>query len=238
MAEENGRGGRGWWRLGVLAILVAVIWGVFRFTSLDVSDFKPERIKDFILGLGMWGPIVFIGLYGLRAVVLVIPVGVMSMAGGLAYGPLVGTVYIMLGATLGSCLSFLVARHLGRRFLEGFSWLHKGRLAAFDEGAARHGFRVILLARLIPIFQYDALNFGAGMSRIKFRDYFLGTVVGMLPGGFIMAFLGSSLENVKSPQFIVAIGLFVLLALVPTIAKLVKRRRGGGAAPASGETTG
>jgi uncharacterized membrane protein YdjX (TVP38/TMEM64 family) len=211
---------------------------VFRFTPLDVSDFSPTRIKDWILGLGLWGPIVFIGLYALRAVVLVIPVGIMSLAGGLAYGKWLGTAFILIGAIAGSCLSFLVARHLGRRFLEGFTWLHKGRVAAFDESAARHGFRVILLARLIPIFQYDALNFGAGLSKIKFRHYFLGTALGMLPGGFIFAFLGSSLENVKSTQFVVAIAMFAALVLVPTVAKLVKRRRGAGAAQASGETTG
>jgi uncharacterized membrane protein YdjX (TVP38/TMEM64 family) len=238
MTEEKGRGGHGWWRLGVVAILVVVVWGVFRFTPLDLSDFKPTRIKDFILALGVWGPVVFIGLYALRAVVLVIPVGIMSLAGGLAFGKWLGTAYILTGAIAGSCLSFLVARYLGRRFLEGFSWLHKGRVAAFDEGAARHGFRVILLARLIPIFQYDALNFGAGLSRIKFRDYFLGTALGMLPGGFIIAFLGSSLENVKSTQFAVAIVMFAALVLVPTVAKLVKRRRGTAPGEAPAEATG
>ena len=227
MADETSRGKSGWWRLGIIVILVAAIWAVFRFTALDIKDFSPTNIKDWILALGVWGPVVFIGLYALRAVVLVIPVGVMTLAGGLAYGKYLGTGYVIIGATLGACLSFLVARHLGRGFLDSLGFMKKGKLASFDESAARNGFKVILMARLIPIFQYDALNFGAGLSKIKFRDYALGTLVGMLPGGFIMAFLGSSLEDVGSSQFIIAIVLFALLILVPTISKLVSRKRGG-----------
>ncbi len=236
MTEQKGRQGGGWWRIGIIVLVVAAVWAVFRFTALDVKNFSPTNIKDWILSLGVWGPIVFIALYASRAVILVIPVGVMSLASGLAFGELLGGVFNLVGATAGSCLSFLVARHLGRGFLDKFGFMKEGKLASFDESAARNGFRVILIARLIPVFQYDALNFGAGLSKIKFKDYFLGTFLGMAIGAFVFAFLGSSLENWRSPKFLIAIGLFLLLVLVPSIAKLVKSRRGGGGDETSGET--
>ncbi len=151
-------------RLAILLGLAATVFLIFRFTPLSPSDVTPSNIKELILSVGFWGPVVFITIYASRAVILVIPVGVMSLAGGLAYGKSWGTALIMVGAVLGSCLAFLVARHLGRRFIEQFAWLHRGRIGSFDEGTEAHGLRIILTARLIPLFQYDAVNYGAGVS--------------------------------------------------------------------------
>ena len=103
--------------------------------------------------------------------------------------------------------------------------MKKGRLKSFDEGVEKNGLRVILFIRLIPLFQYDAVNFGSGLSKMKFRDYALGSLIGMAPGGFINAMLGSSLENVISVQFFAALGFFILLMFVPTIYKAVKKKK-------------
>ena len=212
-------------RVAVVAGIATAVFLVIRFTPLSLSDITPSSIKGFILGFGVWGPIIFVAMYASRAVVLVIPVGIMSLAGGLAYGQWRGTALIMVGAVLGSCLAFLLARYVGRNFVERFEWLHKGRIGAFDEGTETHGLRIIIMARLLPLFQYDAVNYGAGLSRMKFRDFALGSLIGMLPGGFINATLGSSLTNIASFQFVLAVVAFVLLMLAPVIYKTVKRRR-------------
>ena len=204
-------------KLAILVVIVAAVAAVFRFTDLDIREFNPERIKMFVLGFGVFAPLVFIGIYALRAVVLVIPVGVMSLAGGLVFGKWLGTLYILVGATMGSCMSFVVARYFGRRFIESFEWLHKGRVQQFDEKAAKNGFKLILFMRLVPLFQYDALNFGSGLSKIKFRDYAVASFIGMAPGGFITALLGSSLENIKSGQFFGALAAFIALMFVPLV---------------------
>jgi len=212
-------------KLGILAAIVLIIILVFQFTPLSISDFTPTNMKNFILKFGVWAPVIFIAIYALRGVILVIPVGVMSLAGGLAFGKWYGTVYILLGATMGASLSFLVARYFGRQFMESFSWLHKGKIKSFDEGTEKHGFRMMLFVRLIPLFQYDAVNFGAGLSKMKFRDYVLASFIGMAPGGFINAMLGSSLENIISVQFFAALGFFILLMFIPAIYKVIKKRR-------------
>ena len=212
----------------ILVLIVVAIFLLFQFTPLSISDFTPANVKNFILKYGIWAPIVFIVIYALRGAIVVIPVGVMSLAGGLAFGKWMGTVYILIGATLGSCLSFLIARYLGRSFIEGLGILKKSRLKSFDDGTEKHGLRLILFVRLIPLFQYDAVNFGAGLSKMKLRDYALGSFIGMIPGGFINAMLGSSLENIVSVQFFVALGLFILLMFIPAIYKLVKKKREAG----------
>ena len=215
-----------WKRFGILTLFILTIALVFNFTPLSVSDFTPSKVKDFILSFGIWAPIVFMGIYALRGAVLVIPVGVMSFAGGLAFGKWFGTVYILVGATLGASLSFLIARYFGRKFIESFEWLHKGKIKSFDDGIQKNGFRMMIFMRLMPLFQYDAVNFGSGLSKIKFRDFLLASFIGMAPGGFINAMLGSSLENIISVQFFVALGIFILLMFLPSIYKMIKKRKG------------
>ena len=226
MNNENEKTSRG--NIQKLVALVCIILGivaVFLFTPLELKQFTPTRIKEFILAFGVLAPLVFIALYASRAVILVIPVGVMSLVGGLAFGKWWGTLYILIGATLGSCLSFIVARYFGRSFVDSLKWLHKGRIGKFDEKAGENGFKLILFARLIPLFQYDAVNFGAGLSKIRLRDFALASFIGMAPGGFINALLGDSLENVVSFQFFAALGAFILLMFVPLIYKKVKGRK-------------
>jgi uncharacterized membrane protein YdjX (TVP38/TMEM64 family) len=215
-----------WGKLLAIVLLALLIVALFRFTALDASQFTPTNIKQFILGFGALAPIIFVALYAARAVILVIPVGVMSLAGGLAFGKWWGTLLILLGATLGSCLSFVTARYFGRGFIESLEWLHKGRIKQFDDKAAENGFKLILFIRLVPLFQYDAVNFGAGLSKIRLRDFALASFIGMIPGGFINALLGSSLEDIVSVQFFAALGAFILLALVPLIYRRIKKTRG------------
>jgi uncharacterized membrane protein YdjX (TVP38/TMEM64 family) len=109
-----------------------------------------------------------------------------------------------------------------------------GRVKQFDDKAAKNGFIVILFIRLVPLFQYDAVNFGAGLSKIRLRDFALASLIGMAPGGFVNALLGSSLENIRSPQFFIAIGAYLLLIFVPLIYKKLKKGKhvapGGGRA--------
>jgi uncharacterized membrane protein YdjX (TVP38/TMEM64 family) len=216
-----------WSKPLILVGIALVVFLIFQFTPVSISDFTPTKIKNFILKFGIWAPIIFMALYAFRGAILVIPVGVMSLTGGLAFGKWLGTVYILIGAILGASLSFMIARYFGRRFIETFSWLHKGKIKQFDEGIEKHGFRVMLFLRLIPLFQYDAVNFGAGLSKIKFRDYVVASFIGMIPGGFITAVLGSSLQNIISVQFFVALGVFILLMFVPAIYKAIKKKGKG-----------
>ena len=227
MAKSNKIKKRNWSKLLILAGIIMAIVLTFRFTPLSISDFTPTNVKNFILKFGVWAPIMFIIIYALRGAILVLPVGIMSLAGGLAFGKWLGTIYILLGATLGASLSFMIARYFGRQFIESFSWLHKGKIKQFDDGIEKNGFRMMLFMRLIPLFQYDAVNFGAGLSKIKFRDYVLASFIGMVPGGFINAMLGSSLENIISVQFFAAIGVFILLMFIPTIYKAIKKKKSG-----------
>lgn len=211
-------------KLGILAAVIVAIVSIFQFTSLDISNFTRTNVKNFILGFGIYAPILYLILYTLRSVILVLPVGIMSAAGGLAFGIWWGWLLNVFGATLGSCVAFWVARFFGRGFIESIPFFKSGKLKTLDDKAEVHGFKVVLFMRLIPHFQFDAVNFGSGLSKVKFRDYIIATPIGMIPGGFVLPYLGSSLENLKSPKFFIAVAAFILLMLVPFIYIKMKKR--------------
>ena len=206
--------------IGLIAfVIIAVL--IFQVTGLG-QVIRPEKIRSFILSAGPLAPVLYVVIYSL-APVLFAPGWILTLAGGLAFGPLWGTILTVAGATIGASLSFLVARSMGREFV---ARLLKGKFKSLDEKSGDHGFQIIFSLRLIPVVPFNALNYVAGISNVKSRDYILGTFLGIIPGTFVYVYLGNSLTNVYSWRFLVAIGLLVLLSLVPLIHKWWKRRSG------------
>ena len=91
------------------------------------------------------------------------------------------------------------------------------------EQLEENGFKVLLVMRLVGIPIYDVVNFGSGLTKIKFRDYFLASLLGMIPGGLVLPYIGSNLNNLKSPKFILGILAFILLMFIPKIYKKFKK---------------
>lgn len=200
----------------LLFLLIAAFaaWRIFGFQQLT-----PARIRSFILSFGRWAPFLYIFLYTVRPLIL-FPAVLLTLAGGLAFGPWPGTLYVVTGASLGAYLAFWVARKLGRDIVE--RWMGK-RLQMLDDNAAEHGFRTVLILRLIPLLPFDAVDYGAGLSKIRFRDYAPATTLGMIPAAFAYNFLGHSLNELFSPTFYLAVGLVLLLLLSPGLYKWVKK---------------
>jgi uncharacterized membrane protein YdjX (TVP38/TMEM64 family) len=132
----------------------------------------------WVQSLGVWGPVVFMVGYGIAAVLLV-PAFLLTVMGGAVFGFRRGVVYVMLGATLGATLAFLAARYVVRRFVEAYVERYP-KLGAIDRAVESEGARLVFLLRLSPIVPFVFLNYVLGISRIKFRDYIIGTA-GMLP---------------------------------------------------------
>lgn len=204
-------------KIGLLALLlVGVGWGL-KALGFDVTQVTPERVRTFVLSFGLWAPVVYVAAYGQPIVPL--PASVMTITGGLAFGPLGGTVAALGGATLRAGSQFLVARLLGR---EAVAKLLKGKVAALDEQIGRHGFKTVLLIRLIPNLPFDVQNYGLGFSQVRFSPYALGTFLGMIPGSFAYVYLGYSLTD---PRQLWKVGLAVLLIVALMVATSAWKRR-------------
>jgi uncharacterized membrane protein YdjX (TVP38/TMEM64 family) len=149
----------------------------------------------WVNGLGAWGPAVFIAGYAV-ATVAFIPGALLTLAAGVVFGVVRGTVYTFFGATLGASGAFLVSRYLARgaveRRLEG-----RPRFAAVDRAVARQGWKIVVLLRLSPVFPFNLLNYALGLTRIPFLEYFLASVA-MLPGTLLYVYYGSAIGSLAA----------------------------------------
>ncbi len=195
--------GSTWFKLCLLFLfLVGLGWGL-KALGVDVTQVNPDRIREFVLGFGIWAPMVYLLAYGQPIVPL--PASVMTITGGLAFGPLWGSAAALTGATVRASTEFLVARLLGRGAVEK---LLKGKAATLDQKIGEHGFKAVLLIRLIPSFPFDMLTYGLGFSKVRFRPYVLASFLGMIPGTFAYVYLGYSLTD---PKHLWKLGLAILL---------------------------
>lgn len=174
-------GSMGWRRVFVvLAVLAA---GALLARALGLGDLARleglARFKDAIDGYGAWAPVVFIAGYGV-AEVFFVPGLPLTLLGGLAFGPLWGTVYVSAGSTLGAAAAFLLARHAMRGIVE--RWVERSpRLQRLDAAVVEHGWRILMLTRLVPLFPFNLQNFAYGLTRIPFSTYVAVSWACMLP---------------------------------------------------------
>src|SRR6185295_1785785 len=173
-----------------------------------------------------------VGLYILVYVVQTafsLPGGaLMTLVGGFLFGPVLATVYVNLGATIGATLAFLAARYLLRDWVER---KFGDRLASLQAGFERNAFSYLLTLRLIPLFPFFLVNLVSGLTRVGVGTYILATSIGIIPGTFVYAFAGrqlgtiNSVREVVSPNVLLALPLFGFLALLPMIYKKVSAAR-------------
>ena len=186
-------------KLAIIAIIVGgSVWLLIEHWNW-ISD--PATVKVEVIKWGAWGPVVYMLLYAVGPSFLV-PGAVMTIAGGLAFGVKWGSVYSLIGGDIGAVVAFAAGRFLGKSFVER---IVGERFHAMLQTIAKHGFQIILYLRFVPVIPYNALNLLAGASPITFYDYFWATMIGMIPGTILYAFLGDALWHPLSPKFFLAL---------------------------------
>jgi uncharacterized membrane protein YdjX (TVP38/TMEM64 family) len=191
-----------------LALIGLLLVGTIILFATNEDLFRnPELIKLQILKWGAWAPIGYMLLYAFGPSLLV-PGAVMTVAAGLAFGTVKGSIYAVLGADIGALVAFAAGRFLGKGFVT--SMLGGARFKAILDKIARNGFQIVLYLRVFPIVPYNALNLLAGASPICFKDYFWASMIGMIPGSILFAFLGNELWHPTSPRFLLALLLILL----------------------------
>lgn len=149
-----------------------------------------------------------------RPLAVVLPVTIMTLIAGGLYGPLYGFLLAMASTLLSANVAFLVSRYLGKSFIEK---LLKGRAEKLNLQTEKNGFRIILIMRVSGIFPLDIVSYAAGLTKMKYRDFILATIIGTMPETFSVAYMGHHIKNPFSPQFIIAVLLVIATAVVPLI---------------------
>ncbi len=201
----------------VLLTITTVAYGTRLTDYLSIANLG--ALRDWIDGFGAAAPIVFIAVY-IVAVVAFLPAAPLTLLGGLLFGAGWGTLWTWIGAILGSTVAFLVGRYATRGLVE--SWKENNeRVRSLDEGVEKHGWRMLLIARLAPVFPFSLQNYAYGLTKIRLDTYVLLTAVCIVPGAAVYTFAGGSLaaaqENLATTFLYLGIAavLFVLVSLVP-----------------------
>ncbi len=170
----------------LIAVLIIVgnhfnLQGVFNKSLLWVEN------------LGWLAPIAFVVIYNV-ATLLFIPGSLLTLKGGCLFGLLWGSIYVLIAATIGATFAFLVGRYVSR------DWVckqigNKPKFQVIDKAVAKHGFKIVFLTRLSPIFPFNLLNYAFGVTQVSLKDYIFGSI-GMIPGTVMYVYMGSIIGHI------------------------------------------
>jgi uncharacterized membrane protein YdjX (TVP38/TMEM64 family) len=215
------------------AILKAAILAVFVVAAIIIVRYTPvkdhlsaEALGRFLDAVGIWAPVVFMVIYTI-GVCLFLPATLLTGLGAAIFGSYWGFIYVWFGAMAGASVAFWIGRTLGREFAAS---LIGDKLKKYDDAIERNGFATVLYLRLV-YFPFTPMNFGMGLTKVHFRDYFFGTGLGIIVGTFIFTFFIGSLKEVWTSgnwwelisfKLFFSIGLFIFSFFIPKIIKTMK----------------
>ena len=208
----------------LLIFIVAAIF-LLRFTPIK-NYLTAEALGRFLESAGFWAPLIFILIYT-AGVCLFLPGTLLTGLGAAIFGAYWGFVYVWFGAMAGASAAFFIGRTLGREFA---SSLIGDKLKKYDDGIERNGFATVLYLRLV-YFPFTPMNFGMGLTKVHFRDYFIGTGLGIVVGTFIFTFFIGTLKEVYTSgnwaelisfKVFFSIALFIFSFFIPKIIKRIK----------------
>ena len=208
----------------LLMFLVAAVLLV-RFTGVK-ELLTVEKLGAVLAAAGLWAPLAFILIYTV-GVCLFVPGTLLTALGAAIFGPYWGFVYVWAAAMLGAAGAFFIGRYLGREFAAS---LIGDRLKKYDDAIERNGFATVLYLRLV-YFPFTPMNFGMGLTKVRFRDYLWGTALGILVGTFIFTFFVGTLKevwaggqwaNLLTWKVFFSLGLFVFSLFIPKIINKLK----------------
>ena len=172
------------WVLALLAVASLLVVLYF----LDVQELIQVALA-WISDLGPWGPVFFIVFY-ILATVLFLPGLIPTMAAGVLFGVIQGTLLVSISSISGATLAFLIGRYLAREWV---ATMIRGnqKFEAIDAAVAQEGWKIVGLTRLSPVFPFNLLNYAFGLTQVSLKHYFLASWMGMLPGTVMYVYIGS-----------------------------------------------
>lgn len=171
--------------IGVLVLAAIVVL----FRVLPVGHWLVQ-FKDYVRHLGPIGYVVYTLVYA-ACIVLFVPASILTVGAGAIFGFVGGTIVVVIGATLGATLAFLLARTILRRKVEAMT-RDNVKFRSLDRAITREGSKIVLLIRLAPIFPFTYINYAFGLTGIRLVPYVIATFFGILPATFAFVYLSDA----------------------------------------------
>lgn len=196
-------------------IILALVFIIFFLTKSNILNMN--NLKNLILNSGYFAPLIYIIAFSLVPLTF-FPDSILAILGGTIFGLSGGFLYTSIGALIGGSISFFISRLLGQSFVEKFE---NDKLKNIQELLKDNGFLMILLLRLIPLFPFDLISYGAGLTKISYKDFALGTLIGTIPGILVFVNLGAQWISFNKTSIYLSISLLILFIIVSVFLKKI-----------------
>ncbi|MDR4969395.1 MAG: TVP38/TMEM64 family protein [Acholeplasmataceae bacterium] len=210
--------------LVILSLMMLIVLYVINLESVKIffhtiSNASLDELTSIIRAWGIWGPILSIIFMIIQSFTAFVPSFILTGANGIIYGLFWGSVISWSAAMIGATITFSMTRLIGESFIN-----HRIKDSKFkkyvDEISQKQGFKVVLIARLLPIVSFVMISYASGLSTIRFRKYILATGVGMIPGTIAYVYFGSQIieftrySQIFSYLFLSFIAVYIGLSIV------------------------
>ena len=208
-----------------ITIFIFLIVGITT-TIAYRRHFNAAALENWLTSAGHMAPLMFIVIYVISTI-LFLPGSVLTLAGGILFGPIWGTFYNLTGATIGATIAFLIARYLASDWVTRKS---SGWLKQLIEGVEVEGWRFVAFVRLVPLFPFNLLNYALGLTRIRLFHYVVTSSICMLPGAIAYTYLGYAGRNAVTGRegiirnILMALGFLVMVAFLPRFIKRLRQK--------------
>lgn len=215
--------------------IIAAIVGLFvvfymlgfnKYLSLEALQANREALNIFYHEHRVVFTGAFMLVYIISAAISLPGATILTLTGGFIFGPLIGSGIVIVSATIGASLAFLVARFILRNTLEK---KYEHNLKKFNEGITKNAWSYLLFLRLVPLFPFFLINIVMGLTRVPLRVFTLVSFIGMYPGTFVYTLAGGQLATINSVKDIASprlIGAFTLLGCFALISGIYKKFKG------------
>ncbi|MGL5542714.1 MAG: TVP38/TMEM64 family protein [Cetobacterium sp.] len=178
----------------IIALLVLAGLGTLLVKTGAIEYMKDrEKLETLIKGLGPWGPIAYIAMFAIVTVTCISTLPI-TLAGGIIFGGIWGTLYTLVGASLGLSLSFLIARYVARKPIEA-KFGNSDAFKKINEGVKNEGWFILATTRLLPIFPFGIQNYVYGLTPISFIQYAVLSTIFILPGTAVFVLLAGAVAS-------------------------------------------
>ncbi|HMK59984.1 MAG TPA: TVP38/TMEM64 family protein [Dissulfurispiraceae bacterium] len=207
------------------AVRIFLIIAAFLLCIIYYPYLTPQSISAFIGHNRISAPLIFIGLCAVRPVLFFLPSMGLTIVAGVLFGAAWGTIYVAIGGALSTAVGYYFAKWMGRGAVQAMV-VGNATLSKFEKKAQEHSRNAVLYMRLFNL-PWDIVSYWAGLQGIRFRDFYIASMIPLIPVSFIYTYFGSTVFNPLSTGFILSLATIFLMGAMPYLTARWQRKSHG-----------
>lgn len=204
-----------WQKIAIGAVALVVLGALLWWLSTLIT---PDELQAWLRGWGVWTPLVYVLLVIILPIFFV-PLAPLAMVSGLLFGLWRGFAYTIVGAILNCTIMYWMTQRLGKDRVQAFlaNRLSPAWLSRIESLEGRTGLVFLFILRVTALIPYNVINYAFGLTNMKYKDYMLASIAGIMPPMLIYANMGDKALDITSPDFWMAFAMLALLLVLSAV---------------------